>query len=242
MLQIGKIYKSNNYGEFKILDKLQYVNNNVYFKVKFLNTGYETMSSLGNIINGKVADLSHLDNIIGKVCESNTYGKFKVLSKDESKEMYYKIKFLDTGFMNSVKYINIINGKVKDFLLPTIYNIGYLGENYKSICNDKELKNVLYNRWTAMLSRCYNKNDKWYKCYGELGVRVSIRWHNFSNFYIDSQYLQNYDRGTLLSKNTLQLDKDKLQINIPVSNRVYSKDTCCWLTRKENNNLKNMTN
>ena len=49
---VGKILKSKNFGEFKILK----YNDNKNVEIKFLKTGYETSAQLGHIRNGKVKD------------------------------------------------------------------------------------------------------------------------------------------------------------------------------------------
>ena len=49
---VGKILKSKNFGEFKILK----YNDSRNVEIRFLKTGYETVAQLGNIKSGKVKD------------------------------------------------------------------------------------------------------------------------------------------------------------------------------------------
>ena len=49
---VGKILKSKNFGEFKILK----YNDSGNVEIRFLKTGYETVAQLGNIKSGKVKD------------------------------------------------------------------------------------------------------------------------------------------------------------------------------------------
>lgn len=42
----------------------------------------------------------------------------------------------------------------------------------------------LHGIWNGMKGRCYNKNRKSYKDYGEKGVRVCKEWHDFEPFYL----------------------------------------------------------
>ena len=49
---VGKILKSKNFGEFKILK----YNDSGNVEIQFVNTGFETVAELGNIRNGKVKD------------------------------------------------------------------------------------------------------------------------------------------------------------------------------------------
>ena len=48
-----------------------------------------------------------------------------------------------------------------------------------------KLRTLIYVVWHAMMSRCYNPNNKYYKHYGGRGIRVCERWHTFENFYAD---------------------------------------------------------
>lgn len=57
----------------------------------------------------------------------------------------------------------------------------------------------LYGVWSAMKSRCYNKNVYEYHWYGERGITVCDEWKdNFQAFYswaIQNGYDENADRG-----------------------------------------------
>lgn len=44
---------------------------------------------------------------------------------------------------------------------------------------------LAYNSWKKMMRRCYDENDPFYYCYGEIGVTVCDRWHDVRNFYED---------------------------------------------------------
>ena len=46
-------------------------------------------------------------------------------------------------------------------------------------------KKSSYNTWRAMMRRCNNPNDKDYKRYGALGVKVCPQWHNYTQFAKD---------------------------------------------------------
>ena len=186
-------------------------------------------------------DQSLVKNIIGQIFTSNNYGDFLVESKNYKTD-YYNIRFIKTGYKTKAKYGNIIKGSVKDYILPTICGLGYLGANYEHICTDRDLTRALYARWVSMFKRCYDTKYKWYSSYGEKGVSVTSRWHSFVNFYSDAQNLNGYNRDMILDKNKLQLDKDLYQLNVPICDKVYSKDTCCWLSPSDNNNLKYITN
>jgi hypothetical protein len=46
-------------------------------------------------------------------------------------------------------------------------------------------KTAIYGLWHAMMQRCYDKNSHAYNRYGDRGVNVCSRWHQFENFYAD---------------------------------------------------------
>ena len=145
-----------------------------------------------------------------------------------------KIKFINTGYETYMRQESIFRGNIKDYFYPAVAGIGYLGESFKTYKKDKELYKSLKTRWNSMIYRCYKKDDPNYPRYGELGIIVDERWHNFSNFLEDATNLPGFNRDDIVY-NRLQLDKDILQKDIFKYNKIYSKDTCCWATAVENN-------
>lgn len=84
-----------------------------------------------------------------------------------------------------------------------------------------------------MIHRCYNINDNDYSHYGAVGIKVDPSWFCFNTYYNDVQKLPNHDLK-LKYPSMYQLDKDHLQLNIPKSQRIYSKETCIWLSKHDN--------
>ena len=81
-----------------------------------------------------------------------------------------------------------------------------------------------YYSYRSMLQRCLNGNHPDYKYYGGKGVRICERWlgeNGFINFY--------NDMGKRPEGKTL--DKDILGNGL-----LYSPETCCWATHKEQTN------
>lgn len=75
----------------------------------------------------------------------------------------------------------------------------------------------IYYIWRGMLERCYDKNNKAFKNYGERGITVCDEWRScFDNFYRD---MGDKPKGMSL---------DRID-----NNKGYSKDNCRWATHVE---------
>ena len=201
---------------------------------------------MGKLNNIKAKDLINLLSIksnkpnsispSGLTIKSNKCGKYRVLEylgKNKYGHQVFKIQFFNTGFITTTNIGLMNKGDVKDLLLHDVCGVACLGEDCKELrSSDPELFEVLNKRWHAMIRRCYSTKDSAYHNYGGLGIRVSDNWLNFSIFYREAQLIPGYDRDLLIS-GELTLDKDKKQQNIPKDKTVYSVDTCCWLTMKD---------
>jgi len=174
---------------------------------------------------------------INKVFDSNNYGKFVVLEEIymDSYDRMYLVEFLDTGYRTICSRPAINKGTVKDKFFKSVANIGYIGADIK--ITDPLYYN-LYKVWNDMINRCYNCHDIDYKYYGAIGVSVDEHWHSFYNFYLDAINLPGYI-NKLNDPLNYQLDKDYLQMNIPKSNRIYSKYTCIWINKIDNTIIMN---
>jgi len=75
-------------------------------------------------------------------------------------------------------------------------------------------------RFSNMISRCYNEEDKYYKNYGGRGIKICDEWLNdresFLSWCIDSGYKSNLTID--------RIDNDK----------GYSPENCRWVTIKDN--------
>lgn len=98
-------------------------------------------------------------------------------------------------------------------------------------------KNILYRKlrrlWHGMISRCYNVKHHSYKNYGGNRVTVCEEWKTLSGFLDSIDSVQGWNE-TLYIEGKLALDKDSLITN----NKVYSPETCCFITLEENNKIK----
>lgn len=180
------------------------------------------------VVAGKMSK-NKIDTSI--VYTSQKYGRYRIIEEIQPK-LYpsgtcrmCKIKFENTGAIIECRLSSAKNGAVIDPYARTIHGVGYLGET-KYVMYD----NKMYNMWNGMLDRCYDPKNKDYAKYGGKGVRVDPRWHCFVNFVEDVQKLPGWEDYLNCSPETARyyaLDKDILQSDKPVGERVYSKDTCC---------------
>jgi hypothetical protein len=142
-----------------------------------------------------------------------------VLKYVNKNEVYFQF---DSGYVGCFAIGNIRNGLFKDKMSPSMYGIGFIGDgNHKPSKNGKHTK--VYARWKDMIARCYDEKLQAKKPTYK-GCSVSKEWHNFQNFA--EWYHENYPADG----KDYQLDKDHLV----KGNKVYSPDTCCFLTPQEN--------
>lgn len=78
-------------------------------------------------------------------------------------------------------------------------------------------KTLLYRRWSDMHTRCYNPKFKHYHNYGERGIQVEERWHDFENFHADMG----------------EPPTPKHQIERLNNDGNYGPANCVWATRKQ---------
>lgn len=224
------LFKSNSCGEFFLTGETKKENNITKNKIYFVKTGFETWARMSEINSGKVRDLLYpVHHYFNVVLKSNNYGNFILLKQfrfnENKKRNEYLVKFIDTNYETYVSKKEIDTRMIKDPTLKKIFGIACLGKK------TKQDNPQLYAIWFSMLNRCYNKENPQFKWYGEQGVFVDEEWHIFENFLNDVVELEGYDKNKLNNKQ-LNLDKDKKQMNC--KNKKYSKETCCWLSPKEN--------
>lgn len=141
------------------------------------------------------------------------------------------VKFNDGTKVYNKTFEMVRKGYIKNPNTRSVYGVGFIGEgSYKSRTNGIHNKN--YICWKSMLQRCYSKAYQKHKP-TYIGCTVALDWHNFQNFA--EWFEENYDYK---SKENLQLDKDILV----KGNKVYSPETCCFVTNSVNNASKNKRN
>ena len=129
------------------------------------------------------------------------------------------VKFVETGYETKTRMGNLKLGKVKDYLHPSIYGKGILGEGFKQ----SESQSYSFQLWKNMLKRCYS----------EVSFKKSPSYEQCltSETFNDYQQFKTWCNSQLGFGNTgWELDKDILV----KGNKVYSEDTCCFVPKEIN--------
>lgn len=241
-----KEIKNSPFGKFEVHDEFiktrtgkKEVSTRKY-KCVFQETGFVTYARTTDIATLSVRDyLYPVKDWLNVILMSNQDGPIKVLPEvyynEKLKRSTYKVMFLNTGNTRFFTKKEIGTGKIKDIYKKRIYGVACIGNvskknNYK-----------LYAIWYQMIKRCYDKNSKNYKRYGARGITVSDEWLCFENFIKTIEKVPNFDLDKIgQSRDSLHLDKDLLQINS--ENKVYSKETCIFLTNLDNIKIRTIEN
>lgn len=169
------------------------------------------------------------EDIIGKRFKSNSCNDFTVLRKTNKRtyidhgNYLFEIEFDE---INGVKYRKLV--RKEDILKGKPYNPYYTnvhGVGYSGNINSKDHR-YEHNKWSKMISRCYNPKDPKYKTYGAAGVTVCDAWLCFENFCNDFKKLFGYKEGE-----HQVIDKD---IRASSNTKVYSPETCVLTSNEQN--------
>ena len=100
---------------------------------------------------------------VGDRFQTNNSGELEIVEYIGWRKV--KVRFVETGSEKWAQRIQIEKGKVSDPYLPHLHGIGYVGSgDYTTRVGNKKTR--CYCLWSGMLSRCYNKRDWRYPCYG----------------------------------------------------------------------------
>lgn len=158
---------------------------------------------------------------VGKILPSNNYGNFEILEYNAVNDV--KIKFLDTGFVDTVFASQMHTGRVRDYMKPLIEGKGIIGTKLTT----EEYKHKAYKNWVRILMRCYNEKQR-YRHPTYSGCSVSeffLTYTNFRDWYVKQK---NWDNPLFV------LDKDLLSTK---ECKVYSEETCVFIPKEINSLL-----
>ena len=170
------------------------------------------------------------NDFIGREYQTNYSGKCFVVDVKSSYDM--TVMFYD-GYCAKVYKGNLDKGKVYNpyYKGNLMYGVGVF-DRPKIV--DRVSCTKIRTMWYNMLERCYcEKFHKKQPTYA--GMTVSEDWKMFSKFERDVKEMVNFEK--CLTENWA-LDKD----SIVVGNKVYSKDTCCFIPQSLNSKLSTLTN
>ena len=234
---IGRELMSKHYGPYIIKDIIN-INNIPHAKILFLNNKSETITRLTHALNNEVRDPQYgLD--FNKIYYSDNYGPYiikDIFKGARGKSSATIIKFLLSNGEKIVSVDKALRGEVSD------KSINAVSSPLDTSCLDtddriKRINRLSKNLWCYMMYRCYDDKKENYASYGALGIKVCDRWLNIDNFISDLPSLFQYDKWYRYPT-VYRLDKDYLQLNIEKEKRIYSKDTCVFLHKMDNINLK----
>lgn len=154
-----------------------------------------------------------------QVFSSTHSGDFKVVEYVNAHKVV--VEFLFTGEKVIAQMRDILEGKVKDRMYPSVYGVGITGEKIPVVegkrCKQREV-------WIRMLDRCYSeKYHNKYPSYVGCTVSDNFKYYPYFKDWCSNQI--GFDvKG-------FALDKDILV----KGNRFYSEDTCCFVPQEVNN-------
>jgi hydrogenase maturation factor len=234
-LFLGRVFNSISYGKFVLVGVGYHMdntkkNNRKHYVIKFLDTGHQQSVQSHHLWVGDIIDRFFHNVNIGYTYESDNQLVTVIGRSRNGKD--YIVKGHESNSIWCCRVNDIRYNKFTDFLSKNKLGNSYGYSRYIEV--DNLVCSMLNEKWNDMIKRCYDVNNIGYKYYGKVGTIVSDEWTRFDNFLLDVLKIEGFDKDRLLN-HEISLDKDKLQSN--VDNKIYSKDTCCWLSIEDNKEL-----
>lgn len=160
-----------------------------------------------------------------EVYETKNYGQIKIININSWNDI--DVEFISTGYKTKTSSSSILNGCVRDRMLPSVHGVGYLGDGPYKACTGKNKKMTeAYGYWSRMLRRCYDESSL-IKSPTYKGCTVCEEWHNFQNFA--KWHYENHPQDG----KKYELDKDLSCYGM--RGKLYSPATCIYVTKQINN-------
>ncbi len=153
---------------------------------------------------------------VGDVFSTNTHGRVTVVAYHRCSNI--EVMFED-GVVVSCSSAALRGGRLRNPMQPHKGSVGFVGIGRYTPKDHK----ASYKIWYAMFERCYKASVQ-RKHPSYVGCSVSEDWHNYQNF---AEFYENHAHRY----EGWELDKDILICD----NRVYSKETCCFVPKEINN-------
>ena len=112
------------------------------------------------------------------------------------------VQFKTTGELVKTTYSSFKNGSVRSRFAPSVYGVGYLGNEKSKDENGKSLKS--YETWKSMLERCYSeKYHEKHTTYME--CEACKEWLNFQEYgkWFEGNYYEIEGERMCLDKDIL---------------------------------------
>lgn len=154
---------------------------------------------------------------------TKNYGNVEIIG-DGVKYNYVKVRFENTGNVDEFRIDAVLKGEIRDKWAVTFCGVGIIGD-IKTRGKYKQY----YTLWRNMIKRCYDGSNVAYKT-----VSVCDRWHTFQFFYEDLRLVDGFD-AVMFERGEIELDKDIKQRFS--KSKVYSVDTCCFVTKAINSKI-----
>lgn len=234
---IGQVFENKHKHKYEVIGLADTVRKVKRYTVKFIESGYETVSYKNNIKLGAISDRSRKDYdakyeyTIGKTV-TNIHGVEAKIVDREPRCVLLTIQFIESGYITKCTIDNFTRGKIKDLLTPSVQGVGMIGYIDKELYPIREL--MEYKIWDGMMQRCYAPRYKDNKAYEN--AEVCDRWKRFDYFFEDIKKVEGYEiwkkykKENPHTKNVYEFDKDTKGHG----SKLYCPENCCFIHKKYN--------
>ena len=214
---IGEEYETTKGYKVKIVDGGEKPS---YCTIRFLINGTEKQAQYAAVKSGFVK-MEGYEKLYGKdkVGEKHlTNEGFQIeVVAPGTKRSHVIIEFKEPKkYREEVQYCTVKLGTIRNVYKKTGFNVGYIGEGkYQTTIK-------AYTVWRNILMRCYDEQNKYFKKYGGVGIKVCEEWLCYQTFA--KWYEENKIEDWEVDKDLLSKGNDKN----------YSPDNCCFLPKSLN--------